>query len=133
MRLRAASTGLSTRQRLYEAIGDGTAKYLRPKFMTFAAMSVGLIPILESTGTGSEIMKRIAAPMVGGICTSFILEPLVYPAIYAGWRETALQQKINRNEIIASAMSETSAREAMALGAFTCTLTKLYVEAIRQP
>jgi copper/silver efflux system protein len=80
-----------------------------PKFMTFAAMSVGLIPILESTGTGSEIMKRIAAPMVGGICT------LVYPAIYAVGRETALQQKINRNEIIASATSETSAREAMAL------------------
>jgi Cu(I)/Ag(I) efflux system membrane protein CusA/SilA len=55
--------------------------------MTFATMSVGLIPILWSTGTGSEIMKRIAAPMVGGIVTSFLLELLVYPAIYAFWRE----------------------------------------------
>ena len=83
--------------------------------MTFAAMSVGLIPILESTGTGSEIMKRIAAPMVGGICTSFILELLVYPAIYAVWRERALKQEIDGNEITDSVTSETSAREATTL------------------
>ena len=104
-----------TRQRLYEAIVEGAAKRLRPKLMTFAAMSVGLIPILWSTGTGSEIMKRIAAPMVGGICTSFILELLVYPAIYAVWRERALKQEINRNEIADSVTSETSAREATTL------------------
>jgi len=79
-----------TREYLYEAIVEGAAKRLRPKFMTFATMSLGLIPILWSTGTGSEIMKRIAAPMVGGIVTSFILELLVYPAIYASWRETSL-------------------------------------------
>jgi copper/silver efflux system protein len=102
-----------TRQQLYEAIVDGAAKRLRPKLMTFAAMSVGLIPILWSNGTGSEIMKRIAAPMVGGICTSFILELLVYPAIYAVWRERDLKKETNRNEIIASATSETSALEAM--------------------
>ena len=76
-----------TRTQLYEAIVEGAAKRLRPKFMTFATMSVGLVPILWSTGTGSEIMKRIAAPMVGGIVTSFLLELLVYPAIYAFWRE----------------------------------------------
>jgi Cu(I)/Ag(I) efflux system membrane protein CusA/SilA len=58
--------------------------------MTFATMSIGLIPILWSTGTGSQIMKRIAAPMVGGIVTSFLLELLVYPAIYAFWREREL-------------------------------------------
>jgi copper/silver efflux system protein len=80
-----------TRGQLYEAIVEGAAKRLRPKFMTFATMSVGLIPILWSTGTGSEIMKRIAAPMVGGIVTSFILELLVYPAIYAFWREGSLE------------------------------------------
>jgi copper/silver efflux system protein len=80
-----------TRHVLYEAIVEGAAKRLRPKFMTFATMSVGLIPILWSTGTGSEIMKRIAAPMVGGIVTSFILELLVYPAIYAFWREKSLE------------------------------------------
>ena len=79
-----------TRTQLYEAIVEGAAKRLRPKFMTFATMSVGLIPILWSTGTGSEIMKRITAPMVGGIVTSFLLELLVYPALYAFWREREL-------------------------------------------
>jgi len=55
--------------------------------MTFATMSTRLIPILWSTGTASEIMKRIAAPLLGGIATSFVLELAVYPAIYALWRE----------------------------------------------
>ena len=58
--------------------------------MTFATMSTGLIPVLWSNGSGSEIMKRIAAPMVGGIVTSFLLELVVYPAIYALWREKSL-------------------------------------------
>jgi Cu(I)/Ag(I) efflux system membrane protein CusA/SilA len=85
--------GRMSRQRLYEAIVEGAAKRLRPKFMTFATMSIGLIPILWSTGTGSEIMKRIAAPMVGGIVTSFILELLVYPAVYLVWKEAALKKE----------------------------------------
>ena len=85
-------TARMTRKRLYEAIVEGAAKRLRPKFMTFATMSIGLIPILWSAGAGSEIMKRIAAPMVGGIVTSFILELLVYPAVYAVWREASLKQ-----------------------------------------
>jgi predicted RND superfamily exporter protein len=55
-------------------------------------MSIGLVPILWSTGTGSEIMKRMAAPMVGGIVTSFILELLVYPAVYALWKERSLDK-----------------------------------------
>jgi Cu(I)/Ag(I) efflux system membrane protein CusA/SilA len=70
---------------------QGAAKRLRPKFMTFATMCVGLLPILWSTGTGSEVMKRIAAPMVGGIFTSFLLELLVYPAIYAVWRQRSIR------------------------------------------
>jgi Cu(I)/Ag(I) efflux system membrane protein CusA/SilA len=82
-----------TRPRLHEAIVEGAAKRLRPKFMTFATMSVGLVPILWSTGTGSAIMKRIAAPMVGGIVTSFILELLVYPAIYAVWRQKTVEKQ----------------------------------------
>ena len=92
-----------TRQRLFEAIVEGAAKRLRPKFMTFATMSIGLIPILWSAGAGSEIMKRIAAPMVGGIATSFILELLVYPAVYAMWRERLLQREsseLGREEIV---------------------------------
>src|SRR5882672_8537341 len=87
-----------TKAQLYEAIVEGAAKRLRPKFMTFATMSIGLIPILWSTGTGSEIMKRIAAPMIGGICTSVILELLVYPAIYAVWRERSLEPELGRGQ-----------------------------------
>src|SRR4029453_7114482 len=59
---------------------------LRPKFMTVATMLVGLIPIMWTTGTGSDLSKRIAAPMVGGIFTSFVLEFVVYPAIYELWK-----------------------------------------------
>jgi len=80
---------------LHEAIVQGAAKRLRPKFMTFATMCIGLFPILWSTGTGADVMKRIAAPMVGGISTSFLLELLVYPAIYAFWRQRSLNQKLN--------------------------------------
>jgi Cu(I)/Ag(I) efflux system membrane protein CusA/SilA len=53
--------------------------------MTFATTFVGLAPILWSTGAGSDVMKRIAAPMVGGLLTSFVLELVVYPAIYRTW------------------------------------------------
>jgi Cu(I)/Ag(I) efflux system membrane protein CusA/SilA len=81
-----------TRSDLVEAIVEGAAKRLRPKFMTFATMCIGLAPILWSTGSGSAILKRIAAPMVGGILTSFVLELLVYPAIYAIWRGRSLIQ-----------------------------------------
>ena len=54
--------------------------------MTVATMFVGLIPIMWATGTGSDVWKRIAAPMVGGILTSFVLELVVYPAIYEIWK-----------------------------------------------
>ena len=71
---------------LQEAILHGAVRRIRPKFMTVATMFVGLLPILWSTGAGADVMKRIAAPMVGGVFTSFILELLVYPAIYEVWR-----------------------------------------------
>src|SRR5215467_1900265 len=79
---------------LKEAIVEGAAKRLRPKFMTMATMFVGLIPIMWSTGAGSDVMKRIAAPMVGGIFTSFVLELLVYPAIYEVWRWNTAVKKL---------------------------------------
>src|SRR5258705_769459 len=79
-----------SQERLEEAIVEGAAKRVRPKFMTFATMCLGLMPVLWATGSGSEIMKRIAAPMVGGILTSFALELLVYPAIYSVWRQRTL-------------------------------------------
>jgi Cu(I)/Ag(I) efflux system membrane protein CusA/SilA len=54
--------------------------------MTVAAASMGLMPIMWSVGTGADMMKRVAAPMVGGLFTSFIMELLVYPAIYLLWK-----------------------------------------------
>ena len=64
----------------------GAVQRLRPKFMTVATMFLGLVPIMWSTGTGADVMKRIAAPMIGGIFTSFLLELLVYPGIYQVWK-----------------------------------------------
>jgi Cu(I)/Ag(I) efflux system membrane protein CusA/SilA len=71
---------------LTEAIIHGAVKRVRPKMMTVAAAFMGLLPIMWSTGTGADMMKRVAAPMVGGLLTSFVLELLVYPVIYSIWR-----------------------------------------------
>jgi len=77
---------LQTRRDLQDAIHYGAVQRLRPKFMTVAATFIGLVPIMWSTGTGADVMKRIAAPMIGGVFTSFLLELLVYPAIYELWK-----------------------------------------------
>ncbi len=71
---------------LKHAIEDGAVKRLRPKVMTVAVMFMGLVPIMWSEGAGSDVMRRIAAPMIGGIFTSFLLELAVYPAIYEIWK-----------------------------------------------
>ena len=71
---------------LRDAIVQGAAKRLRPKFMTFATTCIGLFPMMWATGAGSDVTRRIAAPMIGGIFTSFLLELLVYPAVYEVWR-----------------------------------------------
>ncbi len=71
---------------LREAIMNGAVSRLRPKFMTVATTAIGLIPIMWATGTGADVMKRIAAPMIGGIFTSFLLELVVYPVIYEAWK-----------------------------------------------
>ncbi len=71
---------------LQEAILHGSVRRVRPKIMTVMCGIAGLLPILWSSGAGSDLMKRIAAPMVGGLVTSFILELLVYPAVYLLWR-----------------------------------------------
>jgi Cu(I)/Ag(I) efflux system membrane protein CusA/SilA len=73
-------------QDLREAIVHGAVKRVRPKMMTVAAAFMGLLPIMWATGAGSDVMKRIAAPMVGGLITSFLLELLVYPPIYETWK-----------------------------------------------
>jgi copper/silver efflux system protein len=71
---------------LHEAIVHGAVKRVRPKMMTVTAAFMGLMPIMWSMGTGADVMKRVAAPMVGGLATSFLLELLVYPAVYLLWR-----------------------------------------------
>ncbi len=79
---------------LREAIVHGAVKRIRPKFMTVATMFVGLAPIMWSTGAGADVMKRIAAPMIGGIFTSFILELVVYPAIYEVWKWHSVKRQV---------------------------------------
>jgi Cu(I)/Ag(I) efflux system membrane protein CusA/SilA len=74
------------RQHLYEAIEEGAALRVRPKMMTVVAIMAGLMPIMWSHGTGSEVMKRIAAPMIGGMVSATILTLIVVPAIYGLWR-----------------------------------------------
>ena len=71
---------------LKEAIIEGAVKRVRPKVMTVATTFIALVPIMWSEGTGSDVMRRIAAPMVGGILTSFLMELVVYPPIYQIWR-----------------------------------------------
>jgi Cu(I)/Ag(I) efflux system membrane protein CusA/SilA len=71
---------------LKEAVMFGAVKRIRPKIMTVSVILAGLIPIMFSHGTGADVMKRIAAPMVGGVITSTILELIIYPAIYMIWR-----------------------------------------------
>jgi Cu(I)/Ag(I) efflux system membrane protein CusA/SilA len=90
----AVKTGkMRTENDLEEAIIHGAVKRVRPKMMTVMAAFMGLIPIMWATGAGSDVMKRIAAPMIGGLFTSFILELLIYPVIYAIWKGRALRNQ----------------------------------------
>ena len=81
---------MKSRSDLNEAIVHGAVKRVRPKIMTVMAALIGLLPIMWSHGTGADMMKRVAAPMVGGLISSFILELLIYPAVYALWKRKQL-------------------------------------------
>jgi Cu(I)/Ag(I) efflux system membrane protein CusA/SilA len=85
---------LRNKEDLTEAIVDGAAHRIRPKMMTVCAILFGLLPIMWGEGSGADVMKRIAAPMVGGVITSFVLELVVYPAIYAWWKGRRLPARI---------------------------------------
>jgi Cu(I)/Ag(I) efflux system membrane protein CusA/SilA len=88
---------------LREAIVEGAVKRLRPKVMTVGVMFMGLVPIMWSTGAGADVMKRIAAPMIGGIFTSFIMELCVYPAIYAIWKwNFGLKKRVEHTGVIST-------------------------------
>jgi len=83
----AKSGRLKTLADLDEAIVHGAVKRARPKMMTVAAAFMCLLPIMWSTSAGADVMKRIAAPMIGGLATSFVLELLVYPAVFKLWKK----------------------------------------------
>jgi Cu(I)/Ag(I) efflux system membrane protein CusA/SilA len=83
---------LSTRAHLTSVIVEGSAKRLRPKLMTVATTLIGLLPLLWSDGTGADLMKRIAAPMVGGLVVSTVVELLVFPALFAVWKGAGLDR-----------------------------------------
>jgi Cu(I)/Ag(I) efflux system membrane protein CusA/SilA len=82
---------MKTKEDLHEAIIHGAVKRVRPKMMTVMSAFIGLLPVLWAQGEGADMMKRIAAPMIGGLLTSFILELLVYPAVYAIWKSRELK------------------------------------------
>jgi Cu(I)/Ag(I) efflux system membrane protein CusA/SilA len=84
---------MTSKADLVEAIVHGAVKRVRPKMMTVMAAFLGLLPIMISSGTGADMMKRVAAPMIGGLATSFLLELLVYPPVYGLWRERSLSLK----------------------------------------
>ena len=91
---RLARGALRDREDLTEAVVEGAAHRIRPKMMTVCAILFGLLPILVGQGSGADVMKRIAAPMVGGVVTSFILELAVYPAIFAWWKGRHLPETV---------------------------------------
>ncbi|MDP3788986.1 MAG: efflux RND transporter permease subunit, partial [Candidatus Omnitrophota bacterium] len=77
---------MKTLQDLYEAVMEGAVQRLRPKLMTVGANIFGLMPVMLSIGTGADVMKRIAAPLIGGLTSSTILTLIVLPAIYTIWK-----------------------------------------------
>ncbi len=93
---------LRTRRDLVEAIVHGAVKRVRPKAMTVFAAMLGLLPIMWSVGTGADLMKRIAAPMIGGLVTSFLMELLVYPAVYFLWKKKEVTDEDSVTNAIAA-------------------------------
>ena len=81
-----AAGRMNTLADLQEAVEEGAVKRIRPKMMTVMAILMGLLPIMWSHGAGADVMKRIAAPMVGGVVSSFALELLIYPVIFTLWK-----------------------------------------------
>jgi Cu(I)/Ag(I) efflux system membrane protein CusA/SilA len=92
---------LRTRGDLVEAIVHGAVKRVRPKAMTVFAAMLGLLPIMWSIGTGADVMKRIAAPMIGGLVTSFVMELLVYPPVYYLWKKKEVSDEDTMTAIAA--------------------------------
>lgn len=88
---------MNTLQDLHDAVMEGAVHRVRPKLMTVLALFMGLIPIMWSVGAGADVMKRIAAPMIGGLLTSFLLELLIYPVIFYLWKEQEIKNNLKRS------------------------------------
>jgi Cu(I)/Ag(I) efflux system membrane protein CusA/SilA len=86
----------ATLRELYEAVMEGAVERVRPKMMTVTAIMAGLLPILWGSGAGASVMKRIAAPMVGGMVSSTILTLVVIPAVYSLWKEREVLAEARR-------------------------------------
>ena len=84
---------MNTRADLHGAVIEGAVERVRPKIMTVATTLIGLLPVMWGTGTGSEVMKRIAAPMVGGLISSTILTLIIIPVVYDMWKQRELKQE----------------------------------------
>jgi Cu(I)/Ag(I) efflux system membrane protein CusA/SilA len=86
----------TTKEDVLQAVLHGAGMRVRPVMMTAAAIIVGLLPILYGTGTGSEVMSRIAAPMVGGMSSAVILTLLVLPALFYLWRSSSIKSTASK-------------------------------------
>jgi Cu(I)/Ag(I) efflux system membrane protein CusA/SilA len=106
---RVASGRIETRDDIVAAHREGTVLRLRPKIMTITTMAAGLLPLLWTDGSGSEIMKRVAAPMIGGLATSAFLTLEVLPVIYTIWRSHQLRRARARGEPIAKVLGDAPA------------------------
>ena len=85
---------------LIDSIHHGAVKRVRPKIMTASVIVAGLVPIMWSNGAGADVMKRIAAPMLGGVVTSVLMELAVYPVIYYLWKSYELKKEAKKNGLL---------------------------------
>ena len=98
-RQRRGENRLGDQQDLTEAIVEGAGRRIRPMLMTGMALLLGLIPIMWSTGSGADVMKRIAAPMVGGVTSALFMVLVVFPAIFALWKRRDVSSARNQSSI----------------------------------
>lgn len=90
---------MNSKEDLFHAVHDGAVKRIRPKTMTVAAAFIGLVPLLWAAGTGADVMRRLAAPMLGGLFTSFLMELLIYPIIFYVAKELNLKQSWQKSAL----------------------------------
>jgi Cu(I)/Ag(I) efflux system membrane protein CusA/SilA len=89
---------MNNRHDLRQAVHDGAVRRIRPKTMTVAAAFIGLVPLLWETGSGADVLRRLAAPMIGGLFTSFLMELMIYPIIFYVAKSLLLPRATNSND-----------------------------------